>query len=228
VHIGLIGGIGPAATDFYYRSLVERMAASSGELELTIVHADTPTLLANQAVDDVQAQVEIYDRLTRRLEAAGAHSVAVTSIAGHFCIDAFTSVSVLPVIDLLTVVDVAVQACGYRRVGLLGTRGVMVSRLYEALSDVEVVTPPGQDLNAVHDAYVTMASTATCTQEQRECFFDAGRAMIEEQEADAVLLAGTDLTLAFRGYDAGFPVFDCAEAHVRAIFEEAQRTDPAT
>ena len=28
MHIGLIAGIGPAATDFYYRGLIERHAAS--------------------------------------------------------------------------------------------------------------------------------------------------------------------------------------------------------
>ena len=50
------------------------------------------------------------DHLTRRLQAAGACSVAVTSIAGHFCIEAFERVSSLPVINLLSVVNDGVQA----------------------------------------------------------------------------------------------------------------------
>ena len=45
MHIGLIGGIGPAATDFYYRRLISTFARKKAALELTIVHADTPTLL---------------------------------------------------------------------------------------------------------------------------------------------------------------------------------------
>jgi aspartate racemase len=45
MHIGLIGGIGPAATDFYYRRLISTFASRKAALELTIVHADTPTLL---------------------------------------------------------------------------------------------------------------------------------------------------------------------------------------
>ena len=40
MHIGLIGGIGPAATEFYYRGLIERHAAAGTKLELTIAHAD--------------------------------------------------------------------------------------------------------------------------------------------------------------------------------------------
>jgi aspartate/glutamate racemase len=50
--------------------------------------------------------------------------------------------------------------------------------------------------------------------------------MVEEPGADVVLLAGTDLAIAFDGFDAGFPTFDCADAHVRAIFAKAIQRDP--
>ncbi len=46
MHIGLIGGIGPGATDFYYRRLISTFAQKNVALE--IVHADIPTLLRHQ------------------------------------------------------------------------------------------------------------------------------------------------------------------------------------
>jgi aspartate racemase len=49
MHIGLIGGIGPAATDFYHRRLISTFTREQAALDLTIVHADTPTLLDNLA-----------------------------------------------------------------------------------------------------------------------------------------------------------------------------------
>ncbi len=93
MHIGLIGGIGPGATDYYYRRLISTFAERNSALDLTIVHADAPTLLRNLASNDVAAQTSIYARLTARLVSAGAECVAVTSIAGHFCIDAFKAIS---------------------------------------------------------------------------------------------------------------------------------------
>jgi aspartate racemase len=36
MHLGLIGGIGPAATEHYYRGLVDRHARADTPLELTI------------------------------------------------------------------------------------------------------------------------------------------------------------------------------------------------
>jgi aspartate racemase len=68
MHIGLIGGIGPAATDFYYRRLISTFASKQVALELTIVHADTPTLLRNLEMNDADAQVAISpSALSRRV-----------------------------------------------------------------------------------------------------------------------------------------------------------------
>ena len=53
MHIGLIGGIGPAATDFYYRGLIGKAAERKIDLDLTIAHADSPTLLANMAANGI-------------------------------------------------------------------------------------------------------------------------------------------------------------------------------
>ena len=51
MHIGLIGGIGPAATLVYYQRLCAEMAARGARLELTIVQADINELIANNLAD---------------------------------------------------------------------------------------------------------------------------------------------------------------------------------
>src|SRR5690554_1539451 len=88
MHIGLIGGIGPAATGFYYRNLVKADQASGRHkpMELTICHAQASDLIRNIQAGDVDGQVRIFEVLANRLNAAGAEALAVTSIAGHFCI----------------------------------------------------------------------------------------------------------------------------------------------
>jgi aspartate/glutamate racemase len=69
MHIGLIGGIGPAATEFYYRGLVARHAASGTHLELTIDHADLRELAKKHR--------------QRRRKAAGGHIRAAHPQAGR-------------------------------------------------------------------------------------------------------------------------------------------------
>jgi len=217
MHIGLIGGIGPAATDFYYRRLISIFAGSKVALELTIVHADTPTLLSNLAKNDTEAQVAIYTKLTNRLVAAGAGYVAVTSIAGHFCINDFKAVSKLPVIDMISEVNDALEKRALTRIGILGTRTVMETRFYGAIASAEIVPPTGQDLDDVHEAYVAMAASGVVTEAQREVFNTVSQRLLVEKGAEAIMLGGTDLALAFYAGNAAFPIIDCAGIHADAI-----------
>jgi aspartate racemase len=221
VHVGLIGGIGPAATDYYYRRLIN---ACPDRLDLTIAHADAATLLGNLAAGRAVDQADIFATLSRRLAAAGAAAVAVTSIAGHFCADEFAQRSPLPVIDLLETVADAVLSAGHQRVGVLGTEPVMRSGLFGRLSGVEVLAPGGRDLTSVHESYVATATRGTVSDAERETFFRAGAAL-HDRGAAVILLGGTDLCLAFDGPTPGFPVLDCALLHVERIAAEARRPE---
>jgi aspartate racemase len=216
-HIGLVGGIGPAATDYYYRRLIARFAERGAELQLTIAHADAPTLIGNLTRDDSQAQVAIFARLTDRLAAAGATSVAITSIAGHFCIEAFKLVSQLPVIDLLEAVSRAVEIIGYRKLGILGTQTVMETCFFGGIASAELFAPAGDDRLSVHRAYVAMAASGRVTEEQRRLFYAAGRRLIDAHGVEAIMLGGTDLVLAFDGDGSPFETIDCAGIHADAI-----------
>ena len=222
MHIGLIGGIGPAATDYYYRGLIRALAGTGHDLDVTIAHADSPTLIKHLAEDDQDTQTEIFLRLIDRLQAAGADCMAVTSIAGHFCIERVVEKSPLPVINLITTVHDEIQKRGLSRVGLLGTKTVMQSGFYGGLPSMEIVIPKGDDLDHVHDDYVEMATQGDATAKHRGTFFRAGQQMCEEQGAEAVLLAGTDLFLAFNGETTDFNVIDCAEIHIATLAEKAK------
>lgn len=220
MQIGLIGGIGPAATDFYYRRLIAAFAERKSPLELTIAHADTPRLLDNLTRNDKAAQSEIFVRLTRRLAAAGAGFVAINSIAGHFCIDAFKAESPLPTVDMIAEVNGAVAEAGFSRIGILGTRTVMETRFYGGLTTADVIPPRGQDLSEVHEAYVDMAASGVVTEAQRSVFDRVSRRLLSEG-AEAIMLGGTDLALVYHQGTSEFPLIDCASIHVDAIVRVA-------
>lgn len=216
MHIGLIGGIGPAATDFYYRGLINAMKSADQNLQLTMAHADASTLIENLDNGRDEIQAVIYQSLADRLVRAGAETLVITSIGGHFCIDAFRKISPLPIIDLIETMNIYLAQQKYSAVGLLGTDRVMQSRFYGGLGSVEVLVPPDSEQEAVHKAYVGMAIDAKATQSQRDIMFNAGR-KLTERGAETILLGGTDLFLAFEGQSPGFSVTDCAEVHVNAI-----------
>lgn len=218
MHIGLIGGIGPAAQDYYTRQLIGHFARAGAALELTTAHGDAPTLLANLAADRRAEQAAIFVRLTERLARAGADVVAVTSIAGHFCRAEFAAASPLPVIDMIDVVAGAVAQRGLRRLGILGTATVMASGLYGGIAGAQMLAPA--DLDAVHAAYAAMATAGAVTPAQRQLFERAAQDLLA-QGAEAIVLGGTDLALVFDPATAAIPLIDCAALHAGAIAQHA-------
>src|SRR5690242_14598337 len=108
MHIGLIAGIGPAATDFYYRGLIERHAAAGLPLELTMAHADVREMGRNLAEGQRRKQAEIFARLIERMKKAGAEIAAVTSMGGHFCINELLPITPLPLVHGPHFVEAAV------------------------------------------------------------------------------------------------------------------------
>ncbi len=175
MHIGLIGGIGPAATVVYYQRLCARMRQLGAPLELTIVQADVNTLITNNLADRRNDQAAIYAELIDRLKAAGAQCVGITSLGGH---------------------------------------------LYGQLHRTKAVACD-DDIERLGQMYQDVAVTGVCTELQRAAFFDAGRRMVEEQGADAIVLAGTELGLAFDGRETGYRVIDALDVHVSLLADVA-------
>jgi aspartate racemase len=104
-------------------------------------------------------------------------------------------------------------------VGLLGTEVVMRTRLFGQMVRTEAVAPAG-DLVALGKVYQDVATSGVCTDDQRAILVEAGRRMIRDQGAEAVILAGTDLNLAFTG-DPGYPVVDALDVHVAVLADLA-------
>ncbi|MCE8008901.1 aspartate/glutamate racemase family protein [Aestuariivita sp.] len=213
LHIGLIGGIGVAAALAYYQRLSR---AVEGPLELTVVHAQVADLLTNSLADDRRAQAEIYARLIDRLRDAGADCAAITSLGGHFCFDETVSLSSLPLVSAVTPLDAYFQREDLGTVGLLGTARVMRTRLYGQLQRTRAVVPD-EDLDTVGTAYQDLAIRGEAASGDAPFFQQAGRRLVTDQGAEAVVLAGTDLNLVFDGHDPGYRVIDALDVHVDVL-----------
>lgn len=217
MHIGMIGGIGPAATDFYYKNLIKAFALADKKLELTIVHAEVSDVINNIVTDAADKQSDTFLKSALRLKAAGADVIVISSIAAHFCIAEFSALSPLPIVSIIPTLDAEFNKRGLKRVGLLGHSISMGSKLFGGISSAEVVVPLDDDFDTVHKTYIKMAAEGQVDSTQRKMLFTIGKKLCTEQGADAVILAGTDLCLAFDGYKCGFNVIDSALVHIDAL-----------
>ena len=223
--MGLIGGIGVAASVVYYERLVAEAAARGlQKLDLTIAHGDIQELIRNNLADRRQDQALAFLPLVRRLQDAGCDCIALTSLGAHFCFGELEAMSPLPIISGVAPLDAHFARRGIRRIGLLGTRVVMRTRLYGQLARTEALALD-DEIETLGQTYQDVAVAGACSPEQRELFLNAGRRMIS-RGADAIVLAGTDLNLAFKGQNAGYPVIDALDVHVALLADLASQGQP--
>ena len=213
MHIGLIGGIGVAATVVYYQRLTAATAALGvPRLDLTIAHGDIQELIRNNLADRREEQARAFLPLVERLARAGADCVALTSLGGHFCATELAALSPLPLVSGVRPLDDHFVRQGIGRVGLLGTRVVMRTRLYGQLRKTEAFALD-DEIETLGQMYQEVAVAGVCDDARRQAFQDAGRRLVAAG-AEAVVLAGTDLNLAFDGADPGYRVVDALDVHV--------------
>jgi aspartate racemase len=88
---------------------------------------------------------------------------------------------------------------------------------FGGVTSAEIIPPSGNDLDDVHDAYVTMAATGVATDAQRAVFTATCQQLLKDRGVEAIMLGGTDLALIFNDQTTDFPLVDCARIHVEAI-----------
>lgn len=202
-NLGLIGGLGPVATVHYYRELVKAQAG-----EMLIVHADMDAALAYVKRGDVVGLAGYFARIIDRLARGGAELAAISAVTPHCCIRELEKVSALPLVNIIEVTAKEIRSRGYRRVALFGTRYTVESRMFGMLEGIDVLVP--DQVDAIHDAYMQTVAGGT-----------EGRAILSqiarELPVDAVVLAGTDLSLIFDESNTDFAHIDCTRVHMDEI-----------
>ena len=217
--LGLIGGLGPDATVHYYRELVAAFEKHERVLRLLIAHADYQRVYTLVTSEDYDGLARYLAGLIANMAAGGAEVTAIVAATPHICAAQLTALSPLPLVNMLSVVPQAVRARGLRRVALLGTRFTLETKLFGCLSDIDVVMPGVDDIEKIHGAYVNFV-TGRGSDAERETLRKIAQAFVARDGAQAVLIAGTDLSTVFTESNAGFPLIDCARVHIDAIVQQ--------
>jgi aspartate racemase len=214
--LGLIGGLGPGATVHYYRELVAAHEKRARVPRLLIAHAEVHRVYAAVTAKDFDGLARYLAGLVTQLAAGGAEVTAIVAATPHICADRLVALSPLPLVNMLTEVADAVRTRGLRRVALLGTRFTIETRMFGCLDDIEVVMPQADEIDQIHRIYTDFVAgrgSDTQTEELRKL----ARTFVARDGAQAVLIAGTDLSTVFTESNAGFPMIDCAGVHIDAI-----------
>jgi len=216
--LGLIGGLGPGATVYYYRGLLAAHEAQARVPRMLIAHADVNRVMTAAGAKDFGGLADYLAGLIGDMKAGGAEMTAIVALTPHICVSQLAPISPLPLIDMVSEVAAEISARGLKRVAMFGTRFTVETRMFGRLDSVDVVMPQPDEIELIQNTYADVVAGRS-TPTQIDALRWLARTFIERDGAEAVLLAGTDLSTVFDETNIDFPAIDCAAVHIRAIAE---------
>lgn len=222
--IGVVGGVGPAATILYYRLLLEGARARTAGREQPEIMIDSLDLNEIEGYLSRRDLDGLANRLVRSvagLGSAGCDSVVIACNAMHLAYDRVVPRVTVPLVDMIGSVLEETVRRGYRSVGLLASTFVTQSGIYQKPLEERAIRCliPGDAeqtwimktiLSDLQEPVVPAATVARLLQSVAE---------LRDRGAEAVILGCTDLPVAITEANSPIPVLDTSRIHVDAVLD---------
>jgi len=166
-----------------------------------------------------QQLAEYLRDLVQRLVAAGAELATIPAFSPQVCAAELAEMTTVPLINLLDVIAAETARRKLQRVAVFGARVTMETRLFGRLPGCDVIALSSEETNLVSNIYVRVVEEAKAFSEDYEQLRSLAHRVIERENLDAIVLAGTDLAFVFNEQNTDFPHLDGARVHIKAIMD---------
>ena len=219
--IGLLGGMSWESSALNYEILNEAVRERLGgyhSARVLMSSVDFAEVEAMQAAGEWEAAGRLLAAEAVALETAGAECVVLCTNTMHKVADAIEAATRVPLIHIADVTAAAVRDAGLSRVALLGTRFTMEQAFLRdrlATHGVEVLVPPGEDRELVHEVIYGELVHGVVRDESRAAYVDVVERLVADG-AEGVVLGCTEIELLVSQGDSPVPVLPTTRLHVDA------------
>lgn len=132
--LGILGGLGPAASVYFYTVITEHTKAERDQDHLDIVlvsGASTPDrtefILGKSESSPLPAMLGGVQRLT----AAGAELIAIPCNTAHYFYDQIEKSTPVPVLNIVRETVALAKKAGVKKLGIMATTGTVITGAYQ-------------------------------------------------------------------------------------------------
>lgn len=216
--LGILGGLGPAASCYLYQMLIDHTPAHCDQDHIDIVissRASTPDRTAFIVGKSSADPFYVMEQDGISLVRYGATVLAIPCNTAHYFYDRLAQALPVPVLNMprLTVSDA--KAAGCRKLGILATEGTVEAGTYQLMCEQAGIAwatpspPRQQDITAVIYEQIKQGQRADMAR------FDAAAADLKAQGCDMAVLGCTELSLVKRDEALGSFFIDSTEVLCR-------------
>ena len=225
--LGVIGGMGPEATNFFYARLISRTKANKDQEHIdTIIlsHATMPdrthAILTGQKREFLQA----ISKDARDLEMLGVSNIAIPCNTSHYFLEEIQAATRVPIINMVeeSVRYVTRDFPKARKVGIMGTDGTIQSGTYFRGLKKQGIIPVSPRGERQKDVMSLIYDDIKGGKKGDRSKFIRAYDDLMEQGCDAVILACTEISVFKEYYQV--PV-NCIDAMDVLVKESILRSD---
>lgn len=201
--LGIVGGIGPAATVDFMQKIVRNTPAERDQDHVRLIvdhNPQIPDRTANLVGNGTDPTLALYSAC-KRLEENGASAVAMPCNTAHAYVERIQASLSIPIVNMLseTVRHIHTHCPGHTKVGLLATSGTVASRVYHEATrgrSFELLVPDPEHQTLVMDTiYGREGVKAGCTDGQCKQTLLKALEHLVKRGASVIILGCTELPL---------------------------------
>lgn len=232
--LGVLGGMGPAATADFLIKLARRTPAERDQDHLrTVVYSDPTTPDRSDAIlGQGDSPLAAMRTGVKFLEDSGVDLIAIPCNTAHYWYEEIVASTTIPVVHMVEAVNtqIATQAPDIDTVGLLATEGTVRSRIYHEVLGrlgLTVLTPgEGEPGNPVMEGIraVKAGDIGTARQQLLHAI-----TILTQMGAQGIIYGCTDVSAALDHPDPRSPIhtWDAADALAASCVQQLRPTPAA-
>lgn len=201
--IGVIGGMGPYASAYFYKLLIKKSTEEYGAKnnddypEIVIDSVPVPDFISD--TNNLAVAKEILISRVKALNNFGCNIIAMACNTGHLLYQDLAKNSEVPFVSLIELVCQKAKNNGMEKVGLLATETTIKMQLYHSIlkqDGVEVINPDDNFLKKQEEIIRFVIANGE-TKEFENVLSDMTSKFIKDNNLDGVILGCTELPLVF-------------------------------
>jgi len=156
------------------------------------------------------------------LHKAGADIAAISANTAHIVFDEVLEQSPIPLIGLIDETCMQAQNQGCKKVIIFGTLFTMSSGMFEKKCTqygIEAIVPCEDEQQTIHNIIFPNLVAGIVIEKDKETILNIANKMLAEHNADALILACTELPLIIQSGDLNTVLLDTTKIHIDAILK---------
>ncbi len=222
--IGIIGGMGPEASSYMYKTMIELSIRYFGAKdnqdfpEIILCSVPVPDFISNNKLKN-QALYMLEQRV-ERLNKDDVLCLSISCNTAHILLDDLQKISKVPFMSMIEEVAQSVYEADIKRAGIIATPSTLRYKLYQrALGkrNIKSIVPTDAQIKSIEKIIRNVIAGKILKSDTRKLFEIAN--LLKNRGAESVILGCTETPLVFPN-NFSLPVFNSVEILSMALLRK--------